>query len=41
VTDMFSDGEVGIIGKQHQIKVTLGAYEGSSLLIGLNNGIVS
>ena len=35
VTDMFSDQPLGTINKKHQIKVTLGGYEGTSLLIGL------
>ncbi len=34
VTDMFSEAEVGSISKKHQISLTLGAYEGTSLLIG-------
>lgn len=33
VTDMFSEVEVGIIGRKHQIKIALGAYEGTSLFI--------
>ena len=35
VTDMFSEQPLGTIDKKHQIKLTLGAYEGTSLLIGL------
>ncbi|MFS8120216.1 MAG: hypothetical protein ACMG55_17275 [Microcoleus sp.] len=34
VTDMFSGTELGVIGKKHQISLTLGVYEGTSLLIG-------
>jgi len=33
VIDMFSTQEVGTVGRKHQIMVTLGAYEGASLLI--------
>jgi len=33
VTDMFSTREVGVVGKKHQVMVTLEAYEGTSLLV--------
>jgi trehalose synthase len=34
VTDMFSEQDLSKVNHQHQIIVTLGAYEGTSLLIG-------
>lgn len=33
VTDMFSETAVGIVGERHQIKITLPAYDGTSLLV--------
>ncbi|MBC7942914.1 maltose alpha-D-glucosyltransferase [Candidatus Saccharibacteria bacterium] len=34
VTDMFSEKVLGTVNKDHQVNITLGAYEGTSLIIG-------